>query len=121
MKGEKSKRIIRKEKVQNLNNVTETRDARVTLYKLCLRFDHARMKLITLIQENNLDGRSERYTTHVYAFAHLVRGTAGAVTDRTASASRHCVIILVASIIGIIIFVVVGAHHIRRHIATLGQ
>lgn len=71
------------------------------------------MKLITLVQENNLDGRPERHVAHVYALACVTL-----VADRTAPASRHG---LVALIEIVLVVVVVGAQHPWRYVLTLSQ
>lgn len=76
-----------------------------------LHFDHASMRLITLIQENNLDGRSERHVAHVNAFAYVARAV---IADGTAPTPRRVLVAL-------IIIVTAGAQHPQGYIATLSQ
>lgn len=72
------------------------------------------MRLITLVQENNLDGRSERHVAHVYALANVVRAN---VADLTAPVSGHGLVAL----INIVLVVAISAQHPRGHVSTLGQ
>jgi len=73
------------------------------------------MRLITLVQQNDLDGRPERHVAYVYAFAHITRNAI-----RMASASGCSLIALVAAGIAVVV-VTAGAQHPRRHIAALSQ